>query len=917
MAKNSLMRHHGYSPEQIVLGKATKIPASLSSDESGIAHGLAVGDSPESERFRNLLDLRSKARVAFLKADNDHAIRRALLRKSCPTTAPYEKGQLVMYWMKAPKASRLGPGRWHGPAKVICQESPSAVWISHGDRLFKCAPESLRPASMREWNQVGSLSTPFELVDRTFPDSGNYELSSPEYAPTTPSFESDEAGLPEAPEDTPLVTPQSTIQPETEAIPAIDVPVPDTPLTTPPVGPDPNLNPDLPDAIDLDAEATEEQILLCSPLDSHDCHGLLDCSVFQPGEPECDILLAEDGLPFHEHPKACRVDECFSLQIELSENDIHKWYQAEKPEALVHVASVAKRSRSEVQIKSLNLEDHFLFEKAKDAELNCWLQTSALKPILRRHLNPDQILRSRWVLTWKPLEDAPPEGPHRKAKARLVVLGFQDPRLTEVVRDAPTSTREGRHSVLQAIASYQWVLSSFDIKTAFLRGKADSKNPLAMEPPIELRKKLSLSDDQVCALVGNAYGRVDAPLLFYKELTKQLQKLGFRTHPLEPCVFLLESSHGTHRKIHGILGTHVDDGVCGGDEFFHQQLDKLKMVLPFGSFKQRKFTFTGIVLEQLPDFSVSCSQEEYVRQIPAIDIGRSRRTHPDSPVSESELSKLRGLVGSLQYAVTHTRPDIASKLGEVQTQISRAKVSTLIAANKVLRECQENSQVKICFRHIPISEVTHISFGDASFASPKQLSSFQGTIIFATDGKMDRNEQAPISPLTWSSKKIARVVRSILSAEAFSMSRSVDKLGWMRLLWGVITRDGFEWRDPSTSFQTLPIPRATIVTDCKSLFDLVTRCAMPSCEEYRTTLEVLLIKERCSEHCNFRWIPTALQLADPLTKPMDASLLRVVLSSGLFQLFDEEAALQQNAHRKEAVSWLKAKGLPSESSHQT
>ena len=140
-----------------------------------------------------------------------------------------------------------------------------------------------------------------------------------------------------------------------------------------------------------------------------------------------------------------------------------------------------------------------------------------------------------------------------------------------------------------------------------------------------------------------------------------------------------------------------------------------------------------------------------MRQIPAIDIGRVRRTHPDSLISESELSKLRGLVGSLQYAVTHARPDIASKLGEVQTQISRAKVSTLTLANKVLRECQEQSQVKICFRHIPVSEVTHISFGDASFASPKQLSSFQGSIIFATDSKMDRNKPAPLSPLTWSS----------------------------------------------------------------------------------------------------------------------------------------------------------------------
>ena len=93
-----------------------------------------------------------------------------------------------------------------------------------------------------------------------------------------------------------------------------------------------------------------------------------------------------------------------------------------------------------------------------------------------------------------------------------------------------------------------------------------------MEPPDELRRKLQLSKDQVCALVGNAYGRVDAPLLFYKELSKQLKTLKFRTHPLEPCVFILESGEGSQRKLHGALGVHVDDGVGGGDEYFHQQI---------------------------------------------------------------------------------------------------------------------------------------------------------------------------------------------------------------------------------------------------------------------------------------------------------------------------------------------------------
>ena len=74
----------------------------------------------------------------------------------------------------------------------------------------------------------------------------------------------------------------------------------------------------------------------------------------------------------------------------------------------------------------LEAEPLSLFDIAKDAELT-WLQTGALKPILRKSLNPEQILRSRWVLTWKPIEGADGQVNSRKAKARLVVLGYMDP----------------------------------------------------------------------------------------------------------------------------------------------------------------------------------------------------------------------------------------------------------------------------------------------------------------------------------------------------------------------------------------------------------------------------------------------------------------------------------------------------------
>lgn len=44
---------------------------------------------------------------------------------------------------------------------------------------------------------------------------------------------------------------------------------------------------------------------------------------------------------------------------------------------------------------------------------------------------------------------------------------------------------------------------------------------------------------------------------------------------------------------------------------------------------------------------------------------------------------------------------------------------------------------------------------------------------------------------------------------------------------------------------------------------------------------------------------------DPLTKNMDSSLLKAALEQGSFQLFDEDASLQTNAHRKQALPWLR------------
>ena len=127
--------------------------------------------------------------------------------------------------------------------------------------------------------------------------------------------------------------------------------------------------------------------------------------------------------------------------------------------------------------------------------------------------------------------------------------------------------------------------------SVFLRGKAD-KRELA---PRELKEISGMGPDQVCLLKGNAYGRVDAPLLFYKEFRKRLEDVGLTAHPLDSCLFLLRNKNSPN-QLDGILGTHVDDGIGGGNVHFEKALEQLQKTLPFGTREYRKFRLQALIL---------------------------------------------------------------------------------------------------------------------------------------------------------------------------------------------------------------------------------------------------------------------------------------------------------------------------------
>ena len=858
-AKNSLSIRRGYSPEILVLGKATRLPGSVVSDVSLPAHLLAESEEAHGVAFRQNLHRREVARKAFHEADNAAALRRAALRQSRPDRSQYAAGEWIM--MLVQKGNIPNQAEWIGPLKVLLQSDQHVVWASGSDRLYKAAPEHCRPVSAMEARQIPRQTS--SALD-------------PHEEPRPPPIDADE-------------------------FPPVD-------------SAEPSPNPEFQDHTSVETVSQPDEEPSRQATEQGAGSSTLPSSSLaeQTPVPVTDDELFSDG--------AC-VFSCDSVaplawrtEVVISEKDLDAWRQETNPHEMAFMAAASKKQHSEVKLSELTVAEQELFAQAKASEIQNWLSNKAVEKVLRSQIPADQVLRCRWILTWKAIDPSEVTNPMKthKPKARLVVLGYLDPDLENIPRDSPTLSRNSRMLILQLIASQAWKLQSFDIKAAFLQGQPQDSRIMGLEPTEEFRAQFNMKPDQILRLVKGAYGLVDAPFLWYQALRAELLRLGLEEAPWDPTVFIMRDPESRRPK--GIIGMHVDDGLCGGDEDFEVLLKKLEQRYAFGSHKVGTFTYTGIELSQKADGSIVMSQSAYVRAISPIKITADRRAKFDDPITDSERHRLRALIGSLQYAAVNTRPDLCSRLGALQSAVPRATVETLTGANKVLHEAKAHHDVCITMQPIPTLDVRFLAFCDASFASPKCPDSHAGSMIMCAHKSVAKNVTSAISPISWSSRKIHKVVTSTLSAETMSLNMTLDQLSWLKLYWAWILDNRVAWRSPHEALKHVPqsLAMATVkdpephiaATDCKSLFDLITRTAMPSCSEFRTQLHARAIRDLISEGIQMRWVHSGAQVADALTKVMPAHFLRETLRLGRYQLSDEQSILKQRADNRRRVQWL-------------
>ena len=545
--------------------------------------------------------------------------------------------------------------------------------------------------------------------------------------------------------------------------------------------------------------------------------------------------------------------DVLTCEIELDEVAFAAF--TEDPKKMVRKA--LKKGQAEINLRKATPEVKAKVGEAKMTEVNNWLQNEVC--IAAKRVYGDKPMKMRWHLILK-------EGV--KAKARLIILGFQDPRLGKLNKAAPTVSTRGRNLALQLMANNGLRMYKGDVKAAFLHGSDISmKYDLLVEPVKELREAMQLKDDEVVKLLKAAYGLMDAPKEWHlkvdTDLTQQLQYVDMQ---YEPCVWI---KYSQDHEIEAVIFVHVDDFVIGVKENSRGMLHlaDVKGLYQWGEWESGHITQCGSEYIQLGDYTIIQSLEKACQKVQQIELSAyERRLRADQPLPDSLKSKCRAALGSTMFLASQGMAWLAGETSILGGEVPTGTMETVKKVNKLVRMAHETATVVIIFR--PIKDPVFVTWHDAAWAARKSGSSQGGMVIGMAERRILHNEKSPVSVIQGSSRKLPRVARSSLSAEVQMGTIANEEQEYVRLAWHEMCTGQ---RPSHHNIQdALRATTGTLVTDCKAMYDSVMRACSAGLGcggDKRSAIEALAMKQSMTAaQTLLRWVHSEAMAADGLTK---------------------------------------------------
>ena len=743
----------GYSPVQHVLGRAP--------DETGrFVHSLCnplpetLLENPNGEFERNVERMK-QAEQALSEWQAQQKVTKALNSKG-QRLMDYRPGDLIYYWRKQIKGEPAHKnGKFLGPARILATESKrdpdgtlrkgSAAWCVRGRRVIKCCVEQLRPASKRE-ELLEHLGEGEPEAPWTFPRI-TQELGGNEYEDVSmdaPALEDWEAA-----QDPMIVEPaarrHSTKRPPTPR----------------------------------QSHAAPQP----SPSKASRSSGSATAHVAEPRE-EAWWSLLEKPLPETSEGSGFWDQQHAAVTIEVPLPDSHRGLLKAVTDFEGFFVGALKRRAVEVHEKHLTPAERLQFKEAKDAEVRNFIAAKAFEA-LPPELQPDksQAIGMRWLLTWKLKEDG-----ERKAKARAILQGYQDPSYEHRATTTPVMTRMTRQLLLHEAARNKWRVRKGDVTGAFLQGR-EYPQTLYCTPCAEICEAMGLKAGEITKIKRGCYGLVDAPLEWYRTICEYLEELGLEKSWSDPCCWLWKPNG----VLRGMIAGHVDDFLFTGpaDDPAWQEIErKIQQKYKWTDWEENSFVQCGVLIEAQKDGSFCLSQPKYLEKVSEINLSAMRRKDANAPTTEKEKSLLRAVLGAVSWHAQQVAPHFSAEVGLLLSDVTVSTVETIHQTNRLLQRAKSRKDHKLVIHSFPKGvELGMFCWADAAGQNRRDGGSTQGIFVGIAPMNLLNGGMEKITPISWHAGKIDKVTRSPGAAEARAVVNGEDVLFHARFQYGEMLSD--------------------------------------------------------------------------------------------------------------------------------
>ncbi len=446
------------------------------------------------------------------------------------------------------------------------------------------------------------------------------------------------------------------------------------------------------------------------------------------------------------------------------------------------VASQIRRQRAGISERHLTEKQLIELKAAMDREMDNYIRNHVIERIAHEDDIPvSQLMKMRRVITLKEFPDG-----NTKVKARLYILGFQDPSLEDDAQNCatPTPSRRARLAFLSSCVSQSFRIQKADVTAAFWPGDELEETKHCIPVP-ELCRAFDIPSGTPAKVKKGIYGLLKWPKLGVEHVMERFRQDGWVQNHLRSCTLKLydhskgDITNSSRPRSVGLLSFRIDDfrlrGETSNDEWLAVR-ESLCQAWQWSDWKADDFKGAGICPTQRPCGTNHLDQSAYLNEVEAIPTTPSRRRELNAKVSEDERSQLRGVLGTLLWPITPTCPRLAASVSCLQSCVSTATVATLIAANKLLHQAKLDESFIIVYAQ-DLREAPEVAgWSDALRANRVDESLTEGFAIGLCPRQILDSDEEDVGLQHWTAQGLRGVCKSSLTCEVQALANAKQEL---------------------------------------------------------------------------------------------------------------------------------------------